>query len=328
MISRRQVVFAFGAGALAAPLALYAQAPKKVRRIGVLTAGSIGTSGHWIEVFRVALKDLGWVEGRDVIFDERWANGDIKLLDSLAVELVSLKPDLVFAGATQPAIAVQRATRDIPIVFALPPDPIGSGLIASFARPGGNMTGMSSNATELGPKRLQLFKESIPALARVVVLHDPASSYSPDALEIVLRAGKQIGITMTALGATNETEIEAAFGKLSRERPDGIFFMEGPLFLRHRQMIVERAAAARIPGVYAVPEYAEAGGLMVYGVNYPNQFRRAATYVDKILKGARPGDLPVEQPTTFELIINLKAAKALGLKIPQSVLLRADRVIE
>jgi len=328
MISRRRIVFALGAGALAAPLALFAQTSKTPRRIGVLFTGSLGSSGHLADAFRGALKDLGWVEGRDTILEVRYANGEIERLDSLAAELVSLKPNLIFAPATQAAVAAQRATRDIPIVFAVPPDPIGSGLIASFARPGGHTTGLSSIAAELGAKRVQLLKESIPALSRVVVLHDPASGYKPEVLEVILRAGEQLGIKMTALGATNEPEIEAAFGKLSRERPDGIFFMEGPLFLRHRQMIVDRAAAGRIPGIYAVPEYANAGGLMIYGVNYADQYRRAATYVDKILKGAKPSDLPVEQPTTFGLVINLKAAKALGLKIPQSVLLRADRVIE
>lgn len=327
MNSRRQIVFALGASALAIPLKLLAQGAKPLRRIGLLLSGSPATA-PWIDAFRGALKELGWVEGRDIVIEIRYANGNVKLLDTLAAELVSLKPDLILAPATNAVQAAQRATRDIPIVFALPPDPIGSGLIASFARPGGHTTGMSSNATELGPKRLQLFKECIPALARVTVLHDPASRYSSEALEIVLVAGRQLGITMTALAASSEPEIEAAFGRLARERPDGLFLMEGPLFLRHRQIIVDRAAAARIPGIYAVPEYADAGGLMVFGVNYFNNFRRAAIYVDKILKGAKPADLPVEQPSEFELVINLKAAKALGLKIPQSVLLRATRVIE
>ena len=327
MVTRRQIILAIGAGVLTAPVVSFAQQPR-IRRIGVLTAGSVNTSGHWNDAFRSALKDLGWIEGKDIVFEFRFADGEIKRLDSLAAELVSQKPDLIFAPATQAAAAAQRATRDIPIVFALPVDPIGSGLIASFARPGGNITGLSTNAVELGAKRLQLFKECIPTLSRVVVLHDPAAGYKSEVLEVILRAGKQLNIKISTLGASNESEIGAAFIKLSQERPDGIFFMETPLFLKHRQMMVARAAAARIPGIYAVPEYADAGGLMVYGVSYPGQFRRAATYVDKILKGTKPADLPVEQPTTFELVINLKAAKELRLKIPQTMLLRADRVIE
>ena len=213
MISRRQIVFALGAVALAAPHALFAQTPKILRRISILSVGTIGSSGHLTE-FRGALKELGWVEGRDTVIEVRYANDQIKRLDTLAAELVSLKPDLIFAPSTQSAVAAQRATRDIPIVFALPLDPIGSGLIASFARPGGNITGLSTNAAELGPKRLQLFKECIPALSRAVVLHVPASGYKPEVLETVLRAGKQLGLKMAVLGASTEAEIEAAFGKL------------------------------------------------------------------------------------------------------------------
>ena len=196
------------------------------------------------------------------------------------------------------------------------------------ARPGGNTTGLTTLSVDLGAKRLQLLRESVPALSRVAVLHDPAPGYPTTVLETILSAGKQFGIRMAVLNASNESEIDAAFGKLSRERPDGIFVMDNPLNFRLAKAIAARVAAARIPAIYPFVEYADAGGLLVYGANFVDQFRRVATYIDKILKGAKPSDLPVEQPTKFELIINLKTAKALGLRIPQSVLLRADRVIE
>ena len=328
MISRRRVILAVGAGALTKPLAPLAQTPKTLRRIGVLRSATPDTGGHLIDAFRGALRELGWIEGQTIAIEMRYANNEVKRMDALAAELVALKPDLIFAATTQATQAVQRFTRDIPIVFALPIDPIGSGLIANWARPGGNATGLSSIIAELGAKRLQLLKECIPAPSRVVVLNGPASGYKAEVVESILRAGKQLGIGMAVLNASNESEIDAALDKLTRERPDGIVVMEAPLIYTHRRVIITRAAAARIPAIYTAGEYADAGGLMGYGANLEDQYRRAATYVDKILRGAKPADLPVEQPTKFELIINLKTAKALGLKIPQSVLLRADRVIE
>jgi putative ABC transport system substrate-binding protein len=326
-MNRRETMIAlFALGA--APLYAYAQTPKPLRRIVVLSAAGPVTSSHHLAAFRGGLKALAWIEGDNIVIEVRWADGKYSVLDALAADAVAMKPDVIFAPQTIAALAAQRATKDIPIVFATPIDPIGDGLIANWARPGGNITGLSTISRELGAKRLQLLKEFLPALSRVAVLNDPAAKYNAAILEVVQSAAAQLGIGVSVVNATNESELDAAYGTLSRERAEALFVMEGPFFFRHQAKIVARATAARLPSVYPIGEYADAGGLMVYGVNYPEQYRRAATYVDKILRGAKPGDLPVEQPTTFELIINVKAAKALGLAIPQAIFLRADRVIE
>jgi putative ABC transport system substrate-binding protein len=290
--------------------------------------GSSTSSGLYTDAFRRGLKDLGWVEGRDVVLDIRYGNGDSKLFDGLAAELLALKPDLIFAPATLTTLAVRRLSADVPIIFAHAADPIGSGLIASWAHPGGNSTGLSPIGAELGAKRLQLLREYVPKLARVAVMNDPTPGYHPAILETVLRAGKKLGIEMSVVNASNEAEIDPAFRKIEREHSNGVYVLDGLLFLRHRKMVAARAAEIRVPAIYPDAQYAMEGGLMSYGADYVDQCRRAAAYADKILKGAKPGDLPVEQPTKFELVVNLKTAKALNLKTPQSVLLRADRVIE
>jgi putative ABC transport system substrate-binding protein len=311
-----------------APLTSVAQTSKTLRRIAFVSGGGPVTSAHHLAAFRGALKGFGWIEGDNIVIDVRWADGKYTILDAFAAEVVALRPDVIFAPQTIAALAVQRATKSIPIVFATPIDQIGDGLIMNWARPGGNITGLSTISRELGAKRLQLLKECVPELSRVVVLNDPAAKYNASVLEVVRGAAAQLSIGVTVVNASSESELDAAFGTLSRERAEAIFVMEGTFFFRNQTVITARAAAARLPSVYPIGEYADAGGLMVYGVNYTAQYRRAAAYVDKILRGAKAGDLPVEQPTTFELILNLKTAKALGLKIPQSVLLRADRVIE
>ena len=328
MIPRRKVIRILAGGVLLTPLALLAQSVKAPRRIGILMAGSSRSSARLTEAFRSGLKDHGWVEGRDVVIDIRHGNGDSSQFDRLATELVALKPDLIFAPATLPAQAVRRASADIPIVFAVSNDPIGSRLVASWAHPGGNSTGLSTIGAELGAKRLQLLREYVPKLTRVALLADPTPGFSPDVLDMVLSAGKKLGIAISVVHAANEAEIGPAFARIERERPDGAFVLEGSLFLRHRQSVVARAAAIRVPTVYPDGQYVEDGGLMSYGADYADQSRRAATYADKILRGVKPSDLPVEQPMRFELIVNLKTAKTLGLKTPQSILLRADKVIE
>ncbi len=328
MITRRECLIALGAGAIAVPIGSIAQTPTTLRRMVFLSAASPVTSSHHLAAFRGGLKALAWIEGDNIAIAVRWADGKYQVLDALAAEAVAMKPDVIFAPQTIAALAAQRATRDIPIVFATPIDPIGDGLITSWGRPGGNITGLSTISRELGAKRLQLLKECVPALSRVAVLNDPAAKYNAGILEVVRRAAAQLGIGVTVTNAASESELDAAFATVSRERAEAIFVMEGPFFLRHRAAIIARAAAARLPSVYPIGDYADAGGLMVYGVNYPEQYRRAATYVDKILRGAKPDDLPVEQPMTFELIINLKTAKSLGLTVAPALLLRADRVIE
>lgn len=305
------------------------QAGNAIRRIGVLISSSSTNAGSWVDVFRRRLNDLGWVEGRNVIVDVRYGNADSKLYDGLAAELMAKKPDLIFAPATLTALAVRRISADIPIVFAVALDPIGSGLAASWAHPGGNSTGLSTTGADMSAKRLHLLQECVSKLARVAVLREPSPSLNPAVLDMVLNAGKQLGISMSVVDVSNEAEIDSAFRKIRRERMDGIITLDGsPLFVTTRQLVVARAAAIRVPAIYTEGSFVEDGGLMSYGADYTDQFRRAANYVDKILKGAKPSDLPVEQPMKFELIVNLKAAKALGIAFPQSILVRADKVIE
>ena len=325
---RRSVISVAGGAVLGAALPVIAQTQKALRRIGWLGTGAPDSSGHLLEAMRSALKALGWTEGQDIVIDVRWANGDVKRLDANAADLLALKPDLIIASSTAAAQAAQRVTRDIPIVFAVVNDPLGSGLVASWARPGGNVTGTATGAIEHAAKRLQLFKELVPSLLRVVALNDPSQSFSARNLDLIQLAAQQLGIRLSVEHASTEQELGMALDKISRDRPDGVFVMDSPLPLRHRKTVIARMAAARIPGSYPVDDYATDGGLLAYSVNYVERFQRAATYVDRILRGAKPGDLPVELPTKFELIINLKTARALGLTIPQVLLLRADRVIE
>lgn len=328
MMHRRHTMMMLGAGALIQPLDALAQQVKTSRRVACLIAGSSASSGALSDAFRRGLRDLGWVEGSDLILDIRYANGDSRLYDGLAAELLAFKPDLVFAPATQPALAVRRISPDVPIVIATSIDPVGSGLVESWAHPGRHTTGLSTIGAELGAKRLQLLRDCVPKLMRVAVLSDPTPGFSPDVLETVLNAGRRLLIGMSVVNASNELEIAPAFRTIERDRPDGVFVLEGALFLRHRQSIVARAAAIRVPTIYPDGQYVDDGGLMSYGADYVDQCRRAATYADKILRGAKPNDLPVEQPRKFELIVNMNTALAQGMKFPPSILVRADRVIQ
>lgn len=325
---RRSIIFVMGGVTLDAALPALGQALQRVWRIGVLHAGTPVTSAPMDEGFRSGLKALGWVDGRNVLMELRFAGGDVKRMDALMADLVAAKPDLIFAPTTSSAQAALRATHDIPIVFALPLDPVGSGLIASWARPGGNATGATSMGIDIAAKRLQLIKEVVPALSRLAVLEDPNANYNASVLEVVKRAAKDLGVGVVVLNVSDQSEIDAAFGRLARERLDGILVMDNPINYRYRQLITARAAAAGVPAIYPTGDYVDAGGFMSYGVSFVDQGRRAASYVDKIFKGAKPSELPVEQATRFELAFNSTAAKALGIKIPNSALLRADRVIE
>ena len=326
MKQRRDLLKLIGATILATPLSALAETPKPPRRIGYLGAGSKASAAQMSGAFHTALRELGWAEGRDIVIEERFSDGDVKIIEKNAAELAAMNLELIFAPTTQATLAVRRYSRDVAIVFAVPIDPIGSGLVSNLAHPGGNSTGLASIGAELMAKRLQLLGQCVPKLSRVVVLSEPG--FSSNVLAMVLNAGKQQGFAMSVIHATNEAEIEQVFRKLAGERPDGLFIAESPLFLRHRQMTVARALAMRISTVSPNAEFVDEGGLLSYGSSYNDQYRRAATYVDKILKGSKPGDLPVEQPMRFELMINMRTAKALGLKIPQTVLLSADKVIE
>ena len=314
------------AGGLAAPLAAGAQQPAKVARIGFLGTGS--RTANQLEAFQHGLRDLGYVEGRNIVIEYRWAEGRVERFPDLAAELVGLKVDVIVATGTPVALAAKNATRTIPIVFATAADPVGSGLVAGIARPDGNVTGLSLLAPEIVARQLQLLKEAVPKASRVAVLSNPASSYIALLFKETEAAARSLGVRVQLLGVRGADAFDSAFSAITKERPGALFVLFDPLFFAHQTRIAEFANKNRLPAMYPHREQAETGGLMAYGPDLRDNFRRAATYVDKILKGAKPADLPVEQPTKFELVINLKTAKALGLTIPPSLLQRADEVIQ
>ncbi len=284
---------------LASPLAVRAQPAGKVYRVGFLGNSTAALEANLVGPFREGLRDLGYVEGRNVQIEYRWADGKYERFPELVAELVALKVDVIVTAGTPAALAVKRATVTIPLVMVAVGDPVGTGLVASLARPGGSMTGLTSIAPDLEGKRLELLREAVPKLSRVSVLWNPANPFHV---------------------------LDPAFDAIVKERPGAFIVLADRIFLHNRSRIVDFAARQRLPAVYAYRELVEAGGLMSFGPNYADMHRRAATFVDKILKGARPADLPVEQPTKFELLINLKTAKALGLVISPSLLARADEV--
>jgi putative ABC transport system substrate-binding protein len=330
-MDRRAFLAALARGLLAAPLAAGAQQAAKIARIGYLS-GSLAAGPHLPEAFRQGLRDLGYVEGRNVVIEYRDAEGKPERLPALAAELVALKVDVIFAPGTPHALAAKQATRTLPIIFAgVPADPVASGLVTSLARPGGNITGLSALTLELVGKRLELLTQAVPGVTRVAVLWQPGGQgerTGKDMLKEAEVAGRALGVRLQFVEARGPADFDRAFSDMTRARAGGLTVLGSTLFVTERRRLVDLAAKNRLPVVYQWREGVDAGGLMAYGPSVPDLFRRAATYVDKILKGAKPGDLPVEQPTKFELVINLKTAKALGLTIPQSLLQRADQVME
>jgi putative ABC transport system substrate-binding protein len=315
-------------GLLAAPFPPDAQPQPKVHRIGLLMASNPAGTAHFLNAFREGLRELGYVEGQNILLERRYAEGRPERLPDLAAEMVRLKVDVI---VTSPDLAIQAAkqvTKTVPIVMAHSFDPVGSGLVASLARPGGNVTGSSVLATELSGKRLELLKEVVPELSRVALLGDPAAPISAIALSETERAAQALGVKLQYVEVRGPADFNGAFAAIARARAGLIVPPAINLFFANRSRIVELAAKHRLPGMYGVREFVEIGGFMSYGPNVAHLFRRAATYVDKILKGTKPADLPVEQPTRFELVVNLKTAKALGLTIPPSILIRADHVIQ
>jgi putative ABC transport system substrate-binding protein len=330
MVCRRHVAILLGALILAAPVMSFSQQPAKVPRIGYLQpAAPQNNSSPFLEDFRQGLRDLGYIEGKNVQLEVRWGEGKLERLPALAAELVGLKVDVIVAVTSPSVMAAKQATQTIPIVMPLSSDPVGDGLVKSLARPGGNITGLSLMTPDVGAKRLQLLKEVFPKPARpVAVLWNPDYVGMAARFRQAQRAGSTIGMDVRSVEVRDSRELERALEALDRERPDALVLLADPLTLSQRLRIVEFAAEERLPAIYEVSQFVEAGGLMSYGPDVDELVRRSATYVDKILKGAKPGDLPIEQPTKFELVINLKTAKALGISIPQSVLLQADRVIQ
>lgn len=314
-------------GALLAPIVADAQPSVKIPRVGVLA--SIRSPA--IEGFERGLKELGYIEGKNIIIEWRLVHGKFERLPEFAADLVRLKVDVIVAPAGPYVRAAKNATSTSPIVFALVPDPVAAGFVASLARPGGNITGLSNIQGELNAKRLELLKEAVPKVRQVGVLTNPAGAGFPlaEVLKELEVAARSLGVQLQAQYAREPHEIDGAFAAMSRKGVSAVIVVSGsPMFYAERARIATLALKARLPTMSEFPESVEAGGLMSYAANTPDLMRRSAYYVDKILKGAKPGDLPVEQPTRFELLINLKTAKAIGLTIPQSILLRADQIIQ
>jgi len=312
-------------GILGPQLAADAQQVGKVWQIGIL--GNV--PAHTWDAFRQALRQLGYVEGQNIVVEPRWSEGRPERFPGLAAELVRLKVDVIVATSTPGVQAAKNATQTIPIVIASAADPVGTGLIASLARPGGNITGLSILADfETRGKLLEILKEAVPKVSRVAVLWNSTSSIEVRSLDAMQAPARALGLALRPVEARSPDEFDGAFAVMTREGADALIVMDSGLNITYRAIIVDLAAKHRLPAMYGFREFVEAGGLVSYGVNLSENYRRAAVYVDKILKGAKPADLPVEQPTRFELFINLKTAKALGLTIPQSVLIRADEVIQ
>jgi putative ABC transport system substrate-binding protein len=327
-MKRRAFLGTLASGLLAAPLAAVAQQAGKVYRVGFLGNSTASLEANLVGPFREGLRDLGYVEGRNIMIEYRWAEGKYERFPALVAELATRKVDVIVTAGTPAALAVKKTAASIPLVMAAVGDPVGVGLVADLARPGGNVTGLSAIAPELEGKRLELLREVVPKLSHVAVMWNPDNPFHAGSLKELRAAAQVLGIKLQLLGVRVSEELTAAFTAILKERPGALLVLADRIFLHNRARIVDFEAKRRLPGVYAYRELVEAGGLMSFGPSYAGMHKRAAYYVDKILKGAKPADLPVEQPTKFELVINLKTAKTFGLTIPPSVLARADEIIE
>jgi putative tryptophan/tyrosine transport system substrate-binding protein len=326
---RRRTFVARLAAVMTAPRAVEAQQARKVPRIGYLSSSSATATSSFVGAFRQGLREHGWVEGQNIVVDWRFAEGRFDRLPDLVAELVRLKVEAIVTAPTPAAVAAKKATGTIPIVMINVSDPVELGLVASLAHPGGNITGVSySVGVETFGKALELLKESVPYVRRVAFLSNPASAARAPVIRDVKVAALSLGVQLQLVEAREPNEFDAAFVAMAGDRTQAILVAADSMFIIHRARLADLAARNRLPAMYGLREHVEAGGLMSYGPSSVANYRRAAFFVDKILKGAQPADLPIEQPTEFELVINLKSAKALGLTIPPSLLLRADQVIE
>jgi len=328
--NRRELIALLGAAIAAWPLAASAQLAGSAPRIGILSPlSSSETASPPFEAFRKALRDFGYAEGKNIDFVYRWADGSHERLDEFAAELAKSKVDVIFsAPGTPTAIAARNATAAIPIVFAGTGDVLGTKLVASLARPGGNATGLVNQSQDIAGKQLQLLKDAIPSLSRVAVLWRPSNPSYKNLLRRFDAAVRVTGVKVILIDVETRADLEAAFDAIKKSRIDGVLVQADDLFINEGARIIELAASYRIPAIYRLGYQAEAGGLMAYGPNIPDMYRRAAFYVHKILKGAKPSELPVEQPTRIELVINLRTAEALGLNVPLTLQVAADEVIE
>jgi putative ABC transport system substrate-binding protein len=313
---------------LGAPLAADAQPVGRTVTIGYLGNSSPALEANLVAAFREGLRQLGYVEGRNLIIKFAWAEGQQERHAALAGELVRLTPDVIVTAGTPGTLAAKQATPSIPIVTAIAGDAVATGLVASLAKPGGNVTGLSTLAPELDGKRFELLKEAVPKLSRVAVLRNPANPFTTIAWKAMQPAAESLGVKLQAVEASSPNDLDRALAQIKAARPDGLVLIVDRFLASYRASLVHFVVENRLPGMFPYPEFVQEGGLMSYGPDYADLFRRTATYVDKILKGAKPSDLPIEQPSKFELVINLKTAKVLGLTIPQSLLIRANEVIQ
>jgi putative ABC transport system substrate-binding protein len=327
---RREFIGLLGGAAVGWPLAARAQQPERVRRIGVLIGGVQGDPSVQPRViaFQQALKDLGWIEGRNLQVEYRWTAGDVERTRAHAAELVALAPDVILAHSTPVTSALQQATRTLPIVFVQVTDPLGTGFVASLSRPAGNVTGFTTFELSMGSKWLDLLKELAPRVDRVALMQNEKSPAWTGQLRAVEAVAPSFGVQIVPAGVNGPIEIENTISAFGREPNVGLIVMPDTLTLIHRKLIVTLAHRLELPAVYPFRYFPESGGLLSYGIDLVDVWRRAATYIDRILKGAKPADLPIQQPTKFELVVNLKTAKTLGLDVPTTLLARADEVIE
>jgi putative tryptophan/tyrosine transport system substrate-binding protein len=324
---RRDFISLVGAASIAWPLAARAQQTGKLPKLGFLTAGSPGAT-FALPALLAGLRQLGWIEGKTIVIEYRYAENRNDRLAELAAELVRLNVDVIVAAGTLAPLAAKQASTTIPIVMTSAGDPLESGLVASLAQPGGNVTGLSLMMGDVSGKRVELLKELVPGLARVAVLWNATNPYSTAVFKETEDAARTLAIDVQSLGVKDPADFASAFELARQKRPEALFTIDDPLTLSQRDPILSFAAAQRLPAIYGVREFATAGGLMAYGASVPDLYRRAAAYADKILRGAKPSALPVEQPTKFDFVINLKTAKAIGLVVPQTLLVAADEVIE
>jgi len=329
MMRRRRFLGLAGATVLALPAGAYGErAPGSPAAIGMLSPFTQSETEAWHQAFRTALRELGWVEGSNVRFEYRYADGHEERLPDLAEDLVRLTPDVILVTVNSDALPAKKATKTVPIVMASPGDPVSTGLIASLAHPGGNVTGLTNIDTDLAAKRLQLLKEVAPRISRVAVLWDPRVAFSALAWREIQEPADRLGISLHSFELHSNSDVDAALALVVESQDDGLFALQGPIFVVNEKRIADFAVKHRLPTVSHLPEFVRHGGLLSYGADRVDLFRRAATYVDKILKGAKPADLPVEQASKFQLAINLRTANAIGLAVPQSIFARADEVIE
>jgi putative tryptophan/tyrosine transport system substrate-binding protein len=324
---RREFITLLGGAAATWPLAARAQQSGRLLTIGYLGSGTPATQGQWVAAFVQRLRELGWIDGRTVAIEYRWAEGRDEHLAEIAAEFVRLKVDVIVTSLAAPVLAAKQATSAIPIVVAVAADPVGTGLVASLARPGGNVTGLSSQYSDLAPKKVELLREALLGLRRLAVMANINAPGAVLEMGVAQAAGRKLGLEVAAIEIQRTEDIAPAIESL-KGRADALYVCSDPLFVANRIRINAMALGGRLPTMHGFREQVEAGGLMSYGADFPDLFRRAADFVDKILRGANPADLPVEQPTKFRLVVNLITARALGLEVPPTLLARADEVIE